>query len=293
MEDIDSLVGKFPTRWRNYQMQNDKVIVLSGYARGGTNIAWNLLQSHPQICSPVYETGELIHQSLPFRISLFLSKYFGFTRKIFINELNKFVLKTLDHPDNKYKTEEVIYTEKELSNSAICLKSVNTDIFYTNSLYYVYPNLYFIGLARNPYALADGYLRRGGTISEVADLYNRIFRQMEKFSNFVPNFKLIRFEDIIEKPFDMAEELFRFLDVHPHQLDKLRLKSKKLVNLEGKHKITFGNENQKYWFDRSSISQIIDPNINKVQKSRITDKMIHELNQEITPAMEFFGYSKY
>ncbi len=41
-------------------MKNKNVVLLIGLSRGGTNIAWNVLQSHPGICSPIYETGELV-----------------------------------------------------------------------------------------------------------------------------------------------------------------------------------------------------------------------------------------
>ncbi len=273
-------------------MQNNKVIVLSGYARGGTNITWNLLQSHPEICSPSYETGELIRKSLLLRISLSYSKHFGVCSQIVNNKFTKFKLQTLKHSENKFKTEKILYTKEELSTAAICLKSVNNDIFYTDSLLSIYPNLYFIGVVRNPYALADGYIRRARSISEVAILYNRIFRQMEKYSDTISKFKLIKFEDILENPFIVAGDLFRFLDIQPCELEKLRFKSKKLINKEGEHKVTFGNENRKYWFDRSNISQIMDPNINNKQQSRITNKMILELNQEIAPALDFFGYEK-
>ena len=31
-------------------MKNQKVIVVNGISRGGTNILWNMIQSHPAVC---------------------------------------------------------------------------------------------------------------------------------------------------------------------------------------------------------------------------------------------------
>ena len=60
--------------------------------RGGTNIIWEILQSHPLVCSPLYETGELIssksyYMSLPKRLTLFIHDL--------INHLFHFFLKWL------------------------------------------------------------------------------------------------------------------------------------------------------------------------------------------------------
>ena len=45
-------------------MTNQKVIVINGFQRGGTNIVYNIFQSHPSVCSPNnLETGEIISQN--------------------------------------------------------------------------------------------------------------------------------------------------------------------------------------------------------------------------------------
>lgn len=54
-------------------MLNKKVILLSGFSRGGTNIAWNILQSHPEICSARYETGQILRKRNPIILNRLLS----------------------------------------------------------------------------------------------------------------------------------------------------------------------------------------------------------------------------
>ena len=274
-------------------MLNHKVIVLSGYARGGTNIAWNLMQSHPDICSPVHETGKLFRKSFSLRIChklpipLFVSKH------IIDRKLYKFKLANLNHPDNKYISDGGLYSRDQISKTTLCLKSVNHQIVYTETVLKAYPELYFIGLARNGYALADGFMRRGKTVEEAGKLYYKISEEMKKLSDKVLKFKMIKFEDIIMEPFKMAKELFEFVEVQPISLNKLRFKSKKVITKEGDHQVKFGNEHRKYWFDRSNISQILDPDINKKQINRLSPEMIREFNKASGTALEFFGYNKY
>jgi hypothetical protein len=276
-------------------MRNTKVIVLSGFARGGTNIAWNLMQSHPEICSPIYETGELFRRSWTLCFCRFMSEQIAFTlcRRIVDAQLFKFKLQTLEHPDNKFIAEGKLYTNEQVANAVLCLKSVNDDIFLTDLLLRVYPDLYFIALARSGYALCDGYIRRGGTATEAGRLYNRIAEKMKRYADLIPRFKVIKFEDILQRPFDVAENVFAFVDVHPRQLEKVRLKSKKVINPQDEHRVTFGTENRKYWFNRSTINQILDPNVNQAQIDRLPNSTIDEFSRKASSALEFFGYEQY
>jgi hypothetical protein len=279
----------------DFFMKNTKVIILSGFARGGTNIAWNLMQSHPEICSPIHETGELFRKSWALSLCRFMSEKTVFTlcKYIVDAQLFKFKLQTLEHPDNKFIAEGKLYTNEQVVNAVLCLKSVNYDIFLTDLLLRVYPDLYFIALARSGYALCDGYIRSGGTATEAGILYNRIAEKMKRYADLIPHFKMIKFEEILQRPFDVAEKVFAFVDVYPQRLEKLRLKSKKVINTQNEHRVTFGTENRKYWFDRSMINQILDPSVNQTQIERLPNSTIDEFSRTASPALKFFGYERY
>jgi len=274
-------------------MKNSKVIILAGFARGGTNIAWNLLQSHPQICSPIYETGEHIRMSRLLRFVLSsrtLSRFLPFRAGIADRILYKFKLSNLTHLDNRYISEDELYTVRQIADTALCLKSVNHDIFYTDALARMYPGLYFIAVVRNGYALCDGYLRRGKTAAEAGVLYNRIASEMKNIAASIPNFKLVKFEDIIDHPFEIATELFEFVEVDPATLPKLRLKSKKVITSKGQHKVVCGQEHRKYWFTRNTITDILQSDVNKAQMSRLHPTSIRQFQEEAEEALTFFGY---
>lgn len=203
-----------------------------------------------------------------------------------------FKMKSFTHPDNRYCYEGVLYSAKHMEESVLCLKSVNRDIYLTNLLLKVYPELYFIGLTRNGYALADGYVRRGKGVKETARLYGEISNEMKHYSQLIPKFKLVKFEDIVDDPFEMSKELYSFLDMKPTEVSKLRFKSKKIVDNDGGHTTKFGNENKKYWVDESAIDKIIDKNINKRQMNDLASELIEEFNRESGSAFDFFDYTK-
>lgn len=212
------------------------------------------------------------------------------SKYIIDRELYHYKMMTLQHRDNKYKANGLVYTKQEIEHAALCIKSVNDDIFLTDILLKTYPELYFIALVRNGYSLTDGYIRRGKTVEEAATLYNRITSAIQHYNKNHDRFKLIKFEQILNAPFDTAENLFSFVETEPVRLDKLRLKSKKIIKENDERGVRFGTVNKKYWLDRTEIRQILDPNINKRQSKRLTPEMIARFNQIAGESMKYLGY---
>lgn len=113
---------------------------------------------------------------------------------------------------------------------------------------------------------------------------------MQTYSREFKNFKLIHFEDILKDPFKMSSVLYQFLNLCPVQLNKLRLKSKKIINKDGNHEEAFGIDGQKYWFDRENIHEIIDPDVNKNQLKNLPPEAILIFNEQASKALKLFGY---
>ena len=197
-------------------------------------------------------------------------KHSGHLRSFIDAELFRSKMATLEHPDNRYVSEGQLYSEERVASSALNLKSVNEDIFLTDALLEVYPDLYFIALTRDGYALCDGYIRRGMSASQAGRIYRKIAEKMEDYSKSLPKFKLVKFEDVLCDPFGMAKQLYEFANLTPATTDRLRLKSKKVMSSDGDHKSQFGHEKKKYWFTSDTIDQIIVPDINRTQADRLT-----------------------
>jgi hypothetical protein len=275
-------------------MKNEKVIVLSGYCYGGTNIAWNLLQSHPQICSPIGETGQIFHQSMFLRICHAIPNALlapGLVRKmdrVFYDMKRA----NLTHEDNRFIADGVLYEPRQVEEAVLCFKSVNYDINLTEELLRVYPDLYFIALSRNGYSLCDGYLRRGYTATDFGRIYREIAAIMARYAKSISRFKLIKFEDVLTDPFGVAEELYRFVEVTPPKIDKLRLKVKKTIEKTGEHSVSFGSEKRKYWFERDTIAELLKGDIDNTQKERISSKDRSDFEEQGRFGLEYFGYDR-
>jgi len=296
-------------------MRNQKVIVINGFQRGGTNIVYNIFQSHPSVCSPNnLETGEIISQN--YRLYNYsktkLIKYFIKRLKLKIYSLlNKgFILNTYialifgnfydrifykyknkNYSDsfNKYKYENETYSKKEVKNSVLCLKSVHNDIRLTNFLSGIYKNIFFVGLVRNGYALCEGWIRRGKNAEYCGLRYRKFCEMMIKDSKKLNNYIIVKFEDVIENPFEIAAKLYEFTKLKPITLEKLRFQVKKILTVDG-HKIKFGKERAKYWFDHETVNDLFDPNINKIQIQNLSteDRKIFEKNTK--SILKYFNY---
>ena len=273
---------------------NAKVILLCGFEHGGTSLVWNVITSHPDICSAGYETGELFRQSDLLRACRYQPDQVTLdeTRRQIDRELCGFKMRTLAHPDDKFRAPGLLYTPDEVAAAALCLKSVNDDIFLTQVLQQAYPDLYIVALTRNAHALCDGYLRRGRRAVEVARTYQRIGTAMQRLARTTRHFTLVRFEDVLADPFAAAARLFRFLDVQPVRLDKLRIKSKKVIGAGGEHATQFGDEHRKYWFDRTTVTQALATDVNVIQAARLLPHEAAEIDRVAGDALRYFGYTQ-
>lgn len=274
------------------------MILIAGFSRGGTNILWNILQSHPQICAPKHETGVLLNYSdhlifgklcasarkVDMASSLLMKKLIDF-------QLYKYKMNTLTDENNKYRSENVLYSKKEVSEAAFCLKSVDDDIFLTDELLSIYPSMSIIFLTRNGYALANGHKRRNNSIEATANLYCRIGKKMGDLLKKHEKSLIINFENILKDPFIVSEKLYRFISVTPTSIPKLRFKSKKIIRHENVHEVQYGEENRKYWFDKEETASFLDPEINKKQIAHLSSSEIKVFNSIAESQLKKFGYN--
>lgn len=279
-------------------MYNKKAVILNGLARGGTNITWNILQSHPNIVSPVFETNQIIGgRSLLAPLKPLLTREglsYPFIRNYVNHRFSRYKLKNLSVDDNKYKTDGLLYTKEEVQQATLCIKGIcshnNWDLHYSELLYHSFQETYFISLVRDGFAVCESWKRRGVSPRTSGLLYARYIEQIIRDAEKFRNYKIIRFEDVLSSPFDMAHELFHFIRESPEKVQKLRIKVKNTLNREKRHLAHYGEENRKYWFTPSTIDQIIRTDINQVQNSGLSEKDKKEFQQEAQEALQHFHY---
>ena len=288
-------------------MKNQKVIVVCGLSRGGTSILWNLLQSHPSVCGPVLETGELIYRKMfhwlpqPIRPLVrrllsnpsFCQSTLGrWTERRIDRLFYQWKLKNVGHEATGTKYDGVPYTREDVEPSVLCLKSVDWDIFLNDCFRQMYRNIHFIGLIRNGYSVCNGRVRRGKSPEAVGKQYARVAQEMIRCSDAWDRFKIVRFEDVIADPFAISRELFSFCGLSPVALPKLRLKSKCVLSSNGAHQPRFGETDRTYWFDRRQIVAALDPRIDERQASSLTPEDRIAFERHAHHMLDHFGYQR-
>ena len=77
-----------------------------------------------------------------------------------------------------------------------------------------FPRSCFIGLIRNGYAVCEGIRRKGGKdVSRAARHWNKANKTMLENSKFVNRFLEVRYEDLVDNPFETMRTLLDFIGI--------------------------------------------------------------------------------
>jgi hypothetical protein len=285
-------------------MKNRKLIVINGLTRGGTNILWNIVQSHPSVCATFRETTDN-----------FTPGRWRFMRPVVMRVLGSPVLlvppldnlagslldsvfyrsKMYNVGDDRdgFKYEGVPYTREEVENSILCLKSINRDNFLNDLLARTYgaENIYFVAIVRDGYALCHSWVSRGGTAERTGQRYRTYVQRMFDDSEKFPHHIMVRFEDVLQDPFSIAKQVYSFAGLDPVELPKLRLKPKPIVGEDGKRYSPYGDIKKKYWFDQETVGDILVRDIGSRQKDLLSDEDLRSFEREAKPVLERLEYT--
>jgi len=307
-------------------MLNHKPIFVNSFARGGSNIIWEILQSHADAAAPVEETDKIIWQKagkwktpvniwLSFRSGYPLPQvekdntYWMFNYGVFHannyteRRLNNFArcyldnllygwkLKNLEHPFNRYKSKDEIYTIEELKQTRVVAKHVNGMIYLVPALIDMYPDSIHFGLIRNGLALCESRMRRG-TFTNAAKfgvIYNKVVQKFFEYEQRYPNFYLLKFEDLLTDPQNFIRSLYDKARLTYSDKIFVRLKAKKFISNDGNHTTNF-EEGNKYWVDINDFFEFIDRDINENQIARMSLKDKESFLKVAKPSMEKLNY---
>lgn len=299
-------------------MRNKRPIFIVSFAYGGSNILLNLLRSHPEVCSPRGELNEVFKGKLEEPVTTRIAKnlrylpvvlaeggdIFGFNnwndRKPFKKSSQKRIddiffkekLWARDETQNLYKTENVKYTDKEIAESRLLNKNLDGLIFVSRELAKMYPDAVFFGLVRNGFAVCEGHLRRGYDFETIARNYGRGVQRMIEDSKVIPNYHMIRYEDILEKPQEMLREIYRLAGLETAALNgKVRLQVKKVITKDGKHETV---DNMKWkevvWLGVDEFQRQFRGDSNDNQIKRLTEEQKNIIIKYSGDSLRQFGY---
>ena len=300
-------------------MLNKQPIFIVAFAYGGSNILLNLLRSHPQVCSPRGETNEVftgkIDEPLGTRWAKRLrylpcviaegKNIFGwrdwelrptfkpFTQKRIDRILFDEKLRARNGSQNLYKYEKVEYTDEEIKASRLLCKNLDGLIYLTPEFARMYPDATFLALVRNGFAVCEGHIRRGHQLEDIAQNYEKACRLMTQHSRTIPNYHLLRYEDLIASPFEMLKQIYAWAGLDLGLLKKIRLQAKRVVEKDGSHQVIMNRDfKDVIWYDLEEFGKHFRKDANENQMRRLSEDQKAAILKTCRSSLEHFGYLK-
>lgn len=279
---------------------NRAPIFINAFARGGSSLVESIIRSHPDVCVP---RGEL-HQAFrgrkgePLRVKLnkrlrYLPLFIAFRGDIFsphrlvplvsddfvpspfvagyIDSFLHHSKMTARHPfRNKYKREGEEYTPEEIRAARLACKNVNGVALLTPLFRKIYPDSVFIAVVRHGLAICEGHIRRGlMTARECGRLYQVLGERMLAERDALPNYHLVKYEDIVRDPATAIRDLYGKLGLDPNAVPKIAIITKPVLNTEGKHAFVRGTDKQLIWLTPAELEGYLQKDLNARQIAQL------------------------
>lgn len=294
--------------------KNAKPIILNCFSRGGSNILWNMFLSHPGVCSPVQETLQIFSINirsprleglktvlLSKQLYLFNQWYFE-ERKVVADNVKRYIdntlynwkLNTINDGEMIFKYEDQKYNVEEIKNTRLVIKNNNGLIYLSKLFFELYPDATFIALVRHPFALYESHKRRRTKVSIspelFCDYYKTMVKKMIADASNIPNYHLVRFEDLVSDPVNSIKLIYKYSNLNFKALKKIRFKAKPFTHQDGSYG-THYNIGQHYWVNMNEIEKMIDPNVNSSQIAMISKIEKRKILLLLKKIMEQLNYS--
>ena len=290
-------------------MLNLKPIFISCLSRGGSSVLLNILRSHPDVCSPRGETHEVFIGKGDERFSTILMKrlaylpimllqrehvfsarrfeirrYFSSRASIIIDRvLFQEKMMATDATQNRFRAEDVKYTQQELAKTRLLCKNIDALVFLTPNFSRIYPDATFFGLVRNGLAICEGQVRRGKNAAAYGRRYALTCEQMLADAKRISDFHLLRYESLTEDTLGSASDIYRRANLDESQLEKFRL----VVGADGR---TGGDADRLRWYRADEFAAEIRPSFDDEQIGKLSQKDRNAFLHEAGSVMKKLGY---
>ena len=135
-----------------------------------------------------------------------------------------------------------------------------------------FPHSHFVGLVRNGYAVTEGIHRKGlKSVERGARHWNMVNKIMVKDAQNINNFLLLHYEDLVNKPNDVARQLEGFIELEPDGLQDALIGKFSFSTVLGKGSQPIRN------FNSESIKKLNSDDIRKIY-------------HEACEMLNYFGY---
>jgi hypothetical protein len=299
-------------------MRNRHSIFVNGFSRGGTTILTNLLASHPHVClmgeiHHVFKGASLtdtkwriVNKCLWHDAPIILRQAQDFFSPRLIKSrkpLSRWAKRRIDqilyreklhsqHPAmNRYKSAEQTYLPAELAASRMLCKCIDGMILTTDAWRDMYPDAVFFGLVRNGLAICEGHLRRGRSAAEIGWRYNLLVRKMISDAEKDPNYHLIRFEDLLQNPWQTLQAAYARAGLDASLVQQVRMQARRVMDAQGNHRLCGKQEWELMWLKPPALDSYLQRDVDKNQIKRLSKVDQRAFLQHAAEAMEMLGYT--
>lgn len=292
-------------------MLNQAPIFINAFSRGGSNIFWNLLLSHPDVCSPIRETLEIFKVGrrgtragyraalLSRQLSLFGQKNLKPRRPIsreaqlFIDRtLYEWKLKTCADEEMRYRSEGERYQLEEVKSARLAAKNNNGLAFLSDILTTMYPDVTFFGLVRHPLPLYESHRRRRfvKSLDEFIGLYHAIAGKMLEDAERYDNYHIVRFEDVLGDVRGSVNKIYGLAGLDVTRVPKLRFKAKRHYHADGTRDSAY-NVGQHYWFSFDEVEAFLDSGVNQYHIEQLSERDKTHILERTQSLRDVLGYT--
>ena len=257
----------------------DRVIVLNSYGRGGSGIVWRMIGSSPDV----------IMTSKEWHVGVFGER----------KKLRKGLLRASRSPGirsseplRRYalaKTCEMQRPSDVATKTdawSLVIKLMDYYIVFARMIGKSFEQATFINLTRHPYGQCESLMRSGLSLEEACRWYSDVACMMADQDSGAVG---VRFEDVIARPIETCDELYRSLGVRWSEDGKFEFKVKPYgvdrtagVSVEDKDLIRIGAED---------ASQHVDASVLRGEQERLTDAQRRAIWRLTGAAAARFGYA--
>jgi hypothetical protein len=238
----------------------DEIIVLNCYGRGGSGIVWRMIGSSPDVImtSEEWHVGVFGATKTLRRGLLWAFRSLGIQS---FEPLRRYAFrKTLD-----MRRPSEVSTKTDARS--LVVKLMDYHIVFAQMIGTSFERATFINLTRHPYGQCESLMRSGLRLEEACRWYEDVARMMAQQTE--SGAITVRFEDVVTRPIETCDELYRSLGVRWSEDGKFEFKVKPYgndrtadVGVEDKEFIRVGPED---------ASERIDASVLRGETDRLSD----------------------
>lgn len=202
-------------------------------------------------------------------------------------------MKTLDDAEMRFKSRDELYTRSDVENARLVLKNNNGTIFLSEQFAGMYPRVVFFSLVRDPIPLYESHKRNrtpvGVSPEKFAAFYLRMIQKMCADAERWDFYHILRFEDIVSDPRKAIRKIYELAGLEIDKAPQMRFKAKPHMQANGNHATPF-REGRHYWFSYDEIPQMLEPEVNRHQVSKLDPKELDRIRSLTSNVRSRLGY---